>query len=124
LVLFILSNIGFGVWVYNLFGERDKWDQKAKENADRATAAKNNADFWKTYASDLRAAVGDPEFVNKADAVNTLREKRKLAVDDKSQFTDEPEYTEYLATVRFLEDNLGAYRDGAYPKKFKEPPGP
>ena len=44
LVLFILTNIGFAVWVYNLFGERDKWDKAAKDNADQATAAKNNAE--------------------------------------------------------------------------------
>src|SRR5436309_6091428 len=65
LVLFILSNIGFAVWVVNLFGERDKWDKDAKANADKATAADTKADFWKLYASDLRAAVGDPEFFNK-----------------------------------------------------------
>ena len=40
LILFILSTLGLGTWVYMLFGQRAAWEaekRKSKETADAAT---------------------------------------------------------------------------------------
>jgi hypothetical protein len=126
LVLFILSNIGFGVWVYNLFQERDTFDVKVADRDKQIKDLQATVDFWKLYTADLRAAVGDPEFFAKSDNLdgpNGLREKRKLALvgsGGTKMYTNEDAYGEYVATTRYLENNLGAFGGTAYPRKFSE----
>lgn len=121
LVLFILSNIGFGVWVYNLFQERDKWDKAAADKDVQIKAVQNTSDFYRLWANELRAGVGDPEFTKKQDAVGAWREKRK---DAANLYGAEPEYNEYKETVALLEKNLGGFADTTYRTTLLEVPDP
>src|SRR5580704_16877898 len=78
LVLFILLNIGFGVWIYTLFQARDSWDKAAQEKDTQLKAANAAADWSKFKYLDFGNAIGIPEIVNKSDAVNDWRDNRKL----------------------------------------------
>jgi hypothetical protein len=116
LVLFILMNIGFGVWIYTLIQTRDSWDKAAAEKDTQLKAA-NAAAEWKGYQRDeLSAAIGIPDFVNKADRVDYWRTKRK-EFKDQGLFQGENDAEDFMRTVAFLEKELG-FRDTGYVDTF------
>lgn len=62
LVLFILTTLGLGGWVYSIFGERRKADEAGRLAAAKEIAAKENEAWGRYQALEMRAMLGDPVF--------------------------------------------------------------
>ena len=120
LVIFVLTNIALGVWLYTMYQERDKW-QKDAADKDAQVKGANLAAEWNKYKSDeLRAAIGDPGF-NKSDYLGPWLEQRK---NKETKFQNESDYDEFLRVITFLEDKLGGFGDTNYRNKLAELHGP
>jgi hypothetical protein len=121
LVLFILMNIGLGVWIYTLFQERDKWDNASKEK-DATIKAKDALADWNKYKYDeLANATGIPDVISKSDVVLGWRDKRK-SFRESGLFQGEPDADEFNRVIDFLQEKLGRFGESGYPKKFADIP--
>jgi hypothetical protein len=121
LVLFILLNIGFGVWIYTLSQSRDNWDKAAQEKDTQLKAANAAADWSKYRYLELANAIGIPDIINKSELVDSWRSDRKLALaKDQAKFQGEPDYDEFLRIVGFMEDKLGGFAETGYRARFAE----
>jgi hypothetical protein len=121
LVLFILMNIGFGVWIYTLFQERDKWDNKAQEKEATIKAKTAEAEWNKYKFDELVNAIGIPEIVNKSDVAQGWNDQRK-AFREAGKFQGETDADEFNRAIDFLQDKLGRFGEGRYPKRFADLP--
>jgi hypothetical protein len=121
LVFFILMNIGFGVWVYTLVGDRDKWDSTAKDLQKKEAATKQGQDWYKFKSEELLAALGDPDWMGKSEVVNTWKEAHVSFLQNKV-FSGEAGEPAFRATIKELEKILGVNDDNSYKEKLLEYP--
>jgi hypothetical protein len=121
LVFFILSNIGFGVWVYTLIGEREKWDTKAKD-LEKSLTSEKQAVAWYRYSRDeLLAAMGLPDWYNRSDKVDSWREQHREFVEGKAYIGETDQLLMRDAVAAFVK-TLGVSDDGGYKLKYMELP--
>jgi hypothetical protein len=119
LVLFILSTLGFGIWVYTLVKDRDKWDGAARAKTEELKSNKQTLDWYKFRANELSAAIGDPDFSKRPEEMKTWKENREYFLTQKN-FTNEEgdkEFRDFMKNT--LEKRLGEYNDG-YKNKFAD----
>jgi hypothetical protein len=86
LVLFFLSTLGLGTWIYMIFSERHKWQSDAKKAEVAAKAAKDAEKEAQFLASELKRMLVDP-----------LPNPKKLE-DLGLKKVDEDEFTEWKVT--------------------------
>jgi len=119
LVFFILSNIGFAVWVYTLSKDRDKWDVSAKSKDAELKLARQEAEWNKYQRDELLAAIGEPEFNKKAEARMGWKDNRDFFLKGE-KFKNEEGDEEFKKLIKsFLETKLGGFEDG-YKEKFAD----
>ncbi|HYV36115.1 MAG TPA: hypothetical protein VE988_10455 [Gemmataceae bacterium] len=135
LVFFVLTNIGTAVWVYTAYKEKDKWDTAAKDKDKKLKENEQTLEWFKYQTHELMAAVGDPKFYDRPDAVKTWKENRaSFAKEDKSKGAEGQEDSRF-APEKFkneegdqaffdllrktIEPQLGGYKDG-YAKKYRD----
>src|SRR4051812_2053363 len=60
LVLFVLTTLGLGGWIYSMFGDRHRGAQLKKEAQDTEAAAKKREEWAEYRVAEMRAMLGDP----------------------------------------------------------------
>jgi hypothetical protein len=125
LVFFILSNISFGVWIYTLFQDRDKWDKVAKDKEEELKAQRQAVEWYKYQRDELLAAIGEPDFNSKSEVIKAWRENRDFFLN-KEKFKGEEGAETFRTIIKdFLEPKLGGFTDDNYKAKFVDlPTGP
>lgn len=119
LVIFILATLSFATWVYVQAKDRDKWDNNAKLKDDELKKERQNAEWYKYQRDELLAAIGEPEFAKKAEALKSWREKREFFLKQ-GGFANEDGEKEFRDIVnKYLEPKLDGFSDG-YKLKFGE----
>jgi hypothetical protein len=119
LVLFILSTLGFSIWVYTLAKDRDKWDVAARDLTEKLKSVNQVLEWNKFKVAELSAAIGDPEFGKSPDTLKAWKENREFFLKQE-KFKNEDgdkEFRELMKNV--LEKKLGDFNDG-YKNKFAE----
>jgi hypothetical protein len=109
LVIFILTTLGLGGWVYSIFGERRKGEEQARKFDADAKLAKQDLDWWQLQTYELRAMVGDPAFQDdKTDEYKRWKELRD-------------QFVEQAADVKIKDDSKWkTEKDGEAVKKWIE----
>jgi len=119
LILFVLSNIILGLWLYFAYDEKNK-ALSAKTAADKEKAANQNAvAAYKVVLDDLRQAVGQQLT---ADEKATLEVNRKTLYDDNGAYAKIEDVAKvrpaYLKLLEEVKGELGV-EDGAYKASYQ-----
>jgi hypothetical protein len=118
LVFFILSNIGFGVWVYTLTSDRDKWDVKEKEAQKQLAAAKTGQDWYKYQRDEMLGAMAEPDFMSKSELTGPWKQSRAAFIANQGPFANEEGAQSFRATIDRLDKILGASEESGYKEGF------
>ncbi len=117
LVLFILTTLGLGFWVYSIFGERRKYSDERAEAAAKEKVAKELETVWKFQALEARAMLGD----DKSPEHGEWSQLREAFLADDARFKDMPGKDLFKKWITTVQGELGWNGAGkTYAKDYRK----
>jgi hypothetical protein len=129
LVIFILSNIILGVWLYYSAAEKDKLASDAKSAKKVSDASQSAVDLYRMLADDTRMAVLGSIALSEEEKKTVALYRKELLAPDGGKFKDEKNRDAYVKALTGFRTDLGfddnsevyksSYKD-EYAKALKE----